>query len=195
MSDNDIPVIGLKETIDLLQSGQVVSLGDLHNVEAAMSMIKEAKNKVSDYKEIKKKRNQVIDDAIENLESRIKFLESVVIATLNDNKKKNVNFPGLGKATKRETKGIWTIKDEAALITVLKNESEYNNIVKVTENVQKSELNKLLDVWESVNKLPDCVCREKGKESVTISFEKEDVNPTVEDAAADLTLKKFDFTK
>ena len=167
----DYPVVGIKETVDILESGQIQALSDVHNIEAALEIIRKSEDKIVEYKELKKKRALVIEQEIENLTGRVAFLKSVIFETLKAAKQKSVSFPGVGKVSSRKKKGNWVIKDEAALIQYLKDEGEYTTIVKQEETVQKGELNKLLEVWDKVGKVPTAVEREPESGGVSISFE------------------------
>lgn len=168
----DFPVIGIKETVEILESGQVKPLSDVYSVEAALELISKSESKIEEFKEIKKKRNYLIDAEIENLESRIEFLKSVIAQTLKSHSKKNVSFPGVGKVSLRTKKGKWIVVDEEALKQVLKDEGEFDTIVVTEEVIKKGELNKLLDVWQSIDKLPKSVSKEPDEDGVTISYEK-----------------------
>lgn len=172
----DYPVIGIKETIEVLESGQVKALTDVHAIEAALELISKSESKIEEFKEIKKKRNYLIDAEMENLDSRIEFLKSVIAQTLKAHDKKSISFPGLAKVSRRNKKGKWVVTDEDALKKVLKDEGEFDTIVKTEEVVQKGELNKLLEVWQSVGKLPPSVEREPDEDAVTISYDKPTTN-------------------
>jgi hypothetical protein len=175
---SDYPVLGMQETLQVLESGSVQPLGDVHHLEAALELISRGEEKAAEYKEIKKKRAQLIDEEIERIESRNEFLRSIIARTLKETKTKNVSFPGVGKVSARVKKGKWVIEDEDQLLKVLKDEGEYATIVRTEEVVQKGELNKLLDVWEKVGKLPTSVKREKDEDAVTIKFDKPALDTT-----------------
>jgi hypothetical protein len=173
---NDYPAIGIKETVEVLESGVVRSLSDIHNIEAALELIKKSREKIAQFKEIKRKRIEAVDVEVENLEGRIAFLQSVIAETLRANNERSITFPGLGKVRARVKKGAWVINDEDELKRVLRDEGEYDAIVKKKEVIQKLELNKLLDMWEKIGRLPNSVDREESTDSVTLSFEDETPN-------------------
>jgi hypothetical protein len=168
----DYPVLGMQETIQILESGHVQALDDVHNLEAALELIRKGDERVEEFKVIKRKRAQVIDEEIEKIESRNEFLRSIIAKTLKQAKTKSVTFPGVGKVSARDKKGNWVVKDESELLKVLKDEGEYAQIVEVEEVIKKKDLNKLLDVWEKVGKLPTSVGREPDQDAVTIKFDK-----------------------
>lgn len=172
MTTIEYPVIGIKETVEILESGQVKPLSDIYSVEAALELIAKSEAKIEEFKEIKRKRNYLIDAEMENLDSRIEFLKSIIAQTLKSHGKKNVSFPGIGKVSLRNKKGKWVVVDEEALKKVLKDEGEFATIVETEEVIKKGELNKLLDVWQSIGKLPPSVTKESDEDGVTISYEK-----------------------
>ncbi len=150
----------------------IKALEDIHSIEAAIAIIKKINTDVSSYKELKKKRVNHIDAKIQFLTRRQDLLKSIILSTLNENDEKIVNFPGIGKVSKRKKKGIWTVQDEKLLFDFLKEEKEYDNIVEDRPTIKKSELNKLLEDWKDLDKIPNCVIRTDDAESVTITFEK-----------------------
>lgn len=172
--------VGVKDTVDALEAGKIRSLEDVHNIESALQMINQSQKEIEQYKELKKKRVQVIDQMIENLQSRIDFLKSLITQTLNEHGQKQVKFPGLGKVHKRTKKGKWVINDESSLKEALKQEGEYDHCVKIEEKINKTEANKVLDTWESVDKLPTGVEREEETETITVSFEKDVADKEIE---------------
>lgn len=171
---NDVPAVGMKEAVEILESGSSRSLSDVYNIEAILELIRTANQKKLEFSLLKKKRNQVIDQEIENLDSRVEFLRSIIAKTLKEHKQKSISFPGVAKVSQRKKKGGWLIKDEGKLLEALKQEQEYDAIVESKPSIRKGELNKLLDVWESIQKIPPCVEREHIADEidVTISFEK-----------------------
>jgi hypothetical protein len=173
---SDYPVVGIQETIGILESGQVTPLSDIHNIEAALELIRKSEAQIVSHQELKKKREIVINQEIENLKGRIEFLKEVIGSTLIAHKQKSLTLPGLGKVNTRKKSGKWVIVDEAKLIAYLKTEEEYAKVVKTEETIQKGELNKVLDIWQSVNKLPDSVTKEPDTVGVSISFEEDVVS-------------------
>lgn len=175
IEENDIHSqgsVGIKDVIDILQSGEAKPLQDTESIEAALQLIKKSEDQVKQFKELKKKRIEAINQEIETLETRVQFFKQVIIKTLKKSNQKTIKFPGIGKVSRRTKKGKWLVNDEVEMIQILKNENEFDNCVEIKEDIKKTSLNKLLDVWERVDKLPDCVEREPSEDSVTISFEK-----------------------
>jgi hypothetical protein len=74
--------------------------------------------------------------------------------SLNETSKK---FPGMCRINVRPKKNKWVVKDESELIKVLRDENEYDRVVTQVETIKKTELKELLDTWQKIGKIPDCV--------------------------------------
>lgn len=170
--------VGYEDVFEAIRGGSVRPLEDLHNVESALSLIRDARRQIDDFKELKKKRANAIDEKVESLKGQVEFLSNVVSETLKNSNEKTVRFPGIGKVTRRQVKGKWVIDSDDDLFTVLKKEDEFDNIVEMKPSIKKKELNKLLDTWSKIDKVPDCVKREEDSEGLTFSFEDERQNET-----------------
>lgn len=199
----DLPAVGMKDVVALMDTGKVSPLPDSNEIEAALELIKKYEEVVGDLKDYKKKKVRQIDEAIEQAYSRGDFLRSVIAETLKFSNKTSVRFPGLGKANLRTKRGKWVIQDEQSLLDTLRKEGEYKNCVDESPVIKKKEVNALLDVWERINKLPKCVIREDDTDAVTITFEEAEPDASIKvvkkqatAAAVDEdTLKSLNFTK
>jgi len=202
MNETELTV-GYEDAYEALRTGEVRPLEDVNNIEAAMSLIADGDKQVSQLKALKKLRTKQIDNRIKELEQRQEFMRQIIISTLTKSGEKTVRFPGIGKATKRTQKGKWVIADEDKLLEFLKQEEEYDNIVEVKPSIKKKELNKLLDTWEGVDKLPkEAVNKTEDTDSLSLSFEDnaadlQDGVQTLSDAAVPRKkdVNMLDFTK
>lgn len=173
----DFPVIGMKETVEIMESGQARAVNDPDSLEAAVDMIKRYQADISNLKEYKKKKVAVISERIGDIEAKVDFLRDVIIQTLKQHNRKTSKFPGLGKVSLRTNKGSWVINDESTLIKKLKAEGEFDKCVVLEEKIKKAEVNKLLDVWKEVDKLPKGVHKEDDEDTVAVTIEKETSDP------------------
>jgi hypothetical protein len=89
--------------------------------------------------------------------------------------------------------------DEKKLLDVLSKELDeetYGNIVQEQPaKIAKKDLNKILNTWEKVDKIPDSVRREKTTNSVAVTFEKtiksiDDAD--IEVAEGDANIEQYD---
>ncbi len=192
----DLPAVGIKDVVAVMETGTVSALPDVNDVEAAIELIKRYDEQVDELKDYKKKKAGQIDQAISDASKKADFLRSVITKTLAESGKKSISFPGLAKVNLRVKKGKWVIADEEALLKVLKKENEYKNVVEEVPTIRKKELNGLLDVWERIQKVPPCVIKEDDEETVTISFDEPSNDPSAKviSKAATVDVKSLNFT-
>lgn len=165
--------VGYENTYEALREGVVRPLEEANDLEAAVAMVAHNRKLIDDLKDLKKKRVKSIDEAIARAEGQNSFLDQIIIQTLDKDGESTVRFPGVGKVSKRIKKGKWIVEDEESLLDYLSEEEEYDKIVTQVPKVDKKELNKLLDIKEKVDALPECVKREDPETSLTFTFEKE----------------------
>lgn len=174
----DASLVGVTEAVDILRSGEVKALDNIYDLEALVFLARQSRKQVEYYKDLKKRRIQAIDNEINKLEHHEAIASQVILETLRKHKENTVRFPGIGKATKKKKNGNWIIADEKSLLQILQKEKEFDNVVEVkVENIiKKKELNKLLDVWNKIDKVPDSVNKEEDSETISYTFEKEPVD-------------------
>lgn len=184
----DQPIVGMKELIETIERGSSVALSDISSIESALELIKKYEDQCYDLKEFKRQKTKIISEEIELVEGKIGFIRSIIAETLKTAKKKSVKFPGLGKASHNIRKGSWDIKDEEALIKILKDEGE-DDCYEDKTSLKKTPLNKLLNIWLDIDKIPkDIAERGKERDSITITFEK----PTVDVSSITVVKKSVD---
>lgn len=161
-----------EEIKEMRQSNEITALSDEMAIEDVMEIIKEKQHKIDQYKEQKKRKNRLITESIEKEEENIEFLKKIIRETLVQNDEKSINFPGVGKVSTRNQKQNWIIIDDIELMREIKDrECETEKYIEKTEKLLKTNVNKLLDMWEKSGQLPDCVARETKEGTVTISLE------------------------
>jgi hypothetical protein len=162
---------GVTKVIEAMASGEVGALDNVYDLESVMALIKQSDDLITYYKELKKRRVESIEREVAKHVSRSDFLKQIILSTLQSEDEKTVRFPGLGKATRRKKKGGWVIEDENALVATLKEEGEYDTVVEEKLSIRKKELNKLLDTWSPIDKVPASVKKDPDGEGVTLTFE------------------------
>jgi hypothetical protein len=87
---------------------------DLEKLVASISKIKE---EVEFLKALKKRRAEPIDAKIEKLTNNEAIIRDIILDLMPQlfPKKKTVDFPGVGKITRRSLNGKWEVTDEMAL--------------------------------------------------------------------------------
>lgn len=135
---------------------------------------------IEHYEALKKHRNSVIDAEIDKLEGNKAQYREAIQQFMASNGEKTLNYPGVGKVTRKAGTRKWIVKDEDALISYLKANPGLSpqllaKVVVTEEKVVKKELNKILDDLNAHNALQtDTVELEASKESLSISFDKGD---------------------
>lgn len=150
-------------------------LDSKYEIEDALLVVKSAEESVEFYKELKKYRVKRIDEQIGLMESKAEKLRKVILNTMvaTEPSKKTLNFPGVGKVTRRAGKPSWEIKNEKEMLDFLEEQGVKNQVVETKEVISKKEANKLFDCFVDQNiKVPGVVYVEPN-EGVSISFDEE----------------------
>ena len=133
---------------------------------------------VEHYEALKKHRNSVIDTEIDKLLAvKVEYREAIQ-QFMAASGEKTLNYPGVGKVTRKAGSRKWIIKDEDALVAYLKGNPGLSpqllsKVVVTEEKIVKKELNKILDDLQAHNALQtDAVELEASKESLSISLDK-----------------------
>jgi len=158
----------------LLETGEAVALDSELEIEDCIVMIAGIDKRLSFLKRLKEDRVKRISAELHKYESKREFIRNVILATLKANSLKSLDFPGVGRVVSRNTKGKWIIEDEDALIPVLENQldaDEMAKLVKTTKTLVKKELDAVLDAMDKAGEeLPNTVKKEEDKTSLSISI-------------------------
>jgi len=161
----------------ILTSKDVTPLDSECDIEELILSISGIDKTVEWYKELKKKRIEKITAEIDKLSSRKERLKEVIVATLDENNKKSLNFPGVGKVSVRNVKGKWDWdeEDNDSLISYIQKElegDELDKIVVTKTTIVRTPLKKVLDLWEKNGSLPSTVKRVDDKQSLSVTVDK-----------------------
>ena len=161
----------------ILTSKDVTPLDSECDIEELILSISGIDKTVEWYKELKKKRIEKITAEIDKLSSRKERLKEVIVATLDENNKKSLNFPGVGKVSVRNVKGKWDWdeEDNDSLISYIQKElegDELDKIVVTKTTIVRTPLKKVLDIWEKNGSLPSTVKRVDDKQSLSVTVDK-----------------------
>jgi hypothetical protein len=170
-----------KEVYEMMAAGTAEALEDIYKIENVAVDIQKMQDKIEFNDGLKKKRINEINDAVNVLENKINFYRSVIHKTMQAMKQKSVTFPGVCKISCRTPSPSWTIEDEDAFITFVKEKGEKDRVleeVPVQTKIIKKEANKLLNDLEKAGDVPENIVTKKPvEESVSITF----LNKEVED--------------
>lgn len=171
-------------------------LTDKFDIETVVLAMKDMNQKIEFLKELKKRRAQVIDEQVTLLENNMQILQNAIVNCLNLNKEKTLDFPGVGKVQVRNTKGTWQINDSDALKAYIeasqRNGSDY---IDYSWKFNKKEVNKLLNKLEENNNIPDYVSKEADRQSLSVSFAKDEPADVVAVSPASTSKVTHDFDK
>ncbi len=177
--------------IDGLSPDQTLS--SLYDIENILILIGELNHKVDHYKKLKQHRVKAIDESISELVGKTDALRSIVMNTMkkvapND---KTLNFPAIGKVSRRKSKDGIVIDDQDAVLDFLDKKGEKGEVVKIVKSVDKRKLNSIVSAYQkSGDKVPG-ISIVAGTESLSITLEK----PSVEDHSSDYSSDQPSSTK
>ena len=150
------------------------SLEDIFEVEGVLLIIKDISDKIEFYKNLKKKRNNDIDDTIAHLDRKQDRLRSIIFNTIKTkSNKKTVNFPSVGKVSIKKTKTSWEIIDEKTLLDFLKQNNDIEGVAEIKTKVKKRELNEKLAYYKAQDIKVPGVEEVESKESLAIHLERD----------------------
>ena len=100
-------------------------------------------------KNLKKKRVEPIDEKVKELDCKRKNLEELTLKSMENlfPNKKTIDFPGVAKVTRKNTKGSWKILDEDDFIDFIEkyNDQKAKDVIKYNKKVDKREATKLVE--------------------------------------------------
>ena len=166
-------IVNGKKIADILSGDSVKPLESTYEIEDLLSAIKGMRDKLEFLDKLKKARSQAINAEISKISDQSHILEETVRLTLEDNNKKSLNFPGIGKVTSTERKGKWVISDQEQFVKDLEDNdaAAYDKVVSKEDLVNKKEANAIFDIWEEVGKIPSYVKRDPSTKSTKFSFD------------------------
>jgi len=148
-------------------------LNSVYEIENIILLLKEINSKVDFYKDLKKFRTESINEKIDDYSKRSDQLRKLIQDTLKHFKEKTLDFPGIGKVTRRnKSKDTWQIVDEDSLRKFFEEKGVKDQVYTTKEVIDKREAMKMVDAYvkQGVN-VPGLFSVE-GSESVSISFSK-----------------------
>ena len=163
-----------KKIVDIIE-GNEDSLESLSDIEDLMLAMYDIDAKVNFLKELKRQRTATIQSEIDKQTDRKDLLRRMILNTLNSNKQKSLNFPGIGRAVMKKASHKWNVIDETALLEELKDlvtEADLEDVTEQVVKVRKKDLNNLLDILESRNTELSNAKKEQTPANVTITYDK-----------------------
>jgi len=127
---------------DLNYDDIATTVQDGLDIEKIIASIRRAREEIEFLKELKKRRVEPINVKITKLEDNEEKLRDFILEMMPTlfPKKNSVDFPGVGKISKRKTKGKWVVTDEESFLKVLKEYEMYDEVVKLKATVDKKKV-------------------------------------------------------
>lgn len=187
----------MNSDIRTLLSGPIpdgYTLSSTFEIENILLLIEEIDKKVEYYKELKKHRVKSIDEKLGSLADSGLTLREVILNTMKSMNEKSLDFPGIGKVSRRKAKSTIGIADQDTVVAYLDKKGLKDGVVKIVENIDKRKLNSLVSDLEKQGEDVPGIVRTTGKESVTVTFEKpKDPNALVGAPIAKPTTSELDL--
>jgi len=147
-------------------------LNSAFEIENALLKLKEITKEAERLKRLKKYRIESIDIEMKALTNSEQDIRELILNTMETHEpdEKTLNFPSIGKVTRRKTKGGWSIVDEAKLIEFIKEKGDDKGVVKSIEKLDTRKAKTLLDSYPASDVKENGAEFVKGGEGLTITF-------------------------
>ena len=157
-----------------ITSFEINSIGDIEIVLCALEKIE---RNIIYYQDLKKHRTSSIDAKIDELSSKSQQLRDNIFGAMKkiEPTRKSLDFPDIGRVTRRKVPASWEVNDEVSLLDYLKKEGVKDKVVKVVEKVVMKDLKKELDYLSGLGKNIIGAVERKKTESLSVSFAEKDV--------------------
>ncbi len=170
------------------------TLSSTFEIENILLLIEEIDKKMEYYKELKKHRIKSVDEKIGSLVQKEAVLRGVILNTMKSMGEKSLDFPDIGKVSRRKAKSAIVLEDQDAVVAYLEEKGLKAGVVKTVESIDKRKLNSLVGDLEKQGENVPGVTKVSGPESLSITFEKpKDPNAPVGAPIAKSTKPEFDL--
>jgi len=142
---------------EVLREG-INSLDDLCEVEDFIAKVKDIDKTIAFYKDQKKSRVKIIDNAMSELASQKEQIKKVIKNTLDGHNEESLSFPDVGIVKKRAGSSKWIISNDDLLIEKFREhltEEEFKSVVEMKPKISKSSADKLFKKWKAGGSWPE----------------------------------------
>ena len=124
------------------------------------------------FKELKKARNKELDNEVRYIEDRQQRLRSIILRTMKELEpdRKTLQFPSVGKISRRKSADSWSIDDEKVFLHFAENRGFKDQVLQVKESIKAREANKVIAELSQTETVPG-VSKKEGVEGISVSFE------------------------
>jgi len=150
------------------------TLSSMYEIEDVLLLIDQVNHKVDYYKEMKKHRLAACDEKISKLNSKSEALRSIVLNTMQKiaPKEKTLDFPDVGKVTRRKATETIIIDHEDQVLKFLEQKGLKGEVVKTVETVDRRKLKSVVQKCDLTGEKVPGISKVIGTESISITFEK-----------------------
>ncbi len=149
-------------------------LSSTYEIEDVLLLIQEINRKVDFYKNLKTHRVRSIDQQMAVLSAKSDIMRKIILNTMSKiaPDDKTINFPSIGKVSRRAGKIAHEISDQEKVISFLDDKGLKSECVIEEPRIDKRRLNTIIGRFKKEGtKLPG-ITSSTGPESVSITFEK-----------------------
>lgn len=150
------------------------TLSSTFEIENILLLIEEIDKKIEYYKELKKHRVKSVDEKIGSLSQKEATLRAVILNTMKSMDEKSLDFPDIGKVSRRKAKSKIVLDDQDAVEAYLDKKGLAAGVVKVEtiKTIDKRKLNSLVSDLEKQGESIPGISKTTATESLSITFEK-----------------------
>ena len=161
---------------EILTSGAIpqdVCLNSVFEIDQVLIRLRELNDQVEHLKGLKKYRVDSANVAIEDSETKIDQIRDLIHRTMVELSpgEKVLQFPSIGKVSRRKSPDSWDITDEDTLLKYLEGKGLKNDVIKVKEVLDVKSAKKLVESLSSKGETVPGVDKLAGRESISITFE------------------------
>lgn len=168
-------------------------LSSAYEIENILLILGHLNSKAKWFKDLKKARNQDLDREVKYIEERQQRLRDVILRTMKqlEPDRKTLQFPSVGKVSRRQTQDSWVIDDEKAFLDFAEERGFKNQVLQIKESIDLREAKKVIADLSQSETIPG-TSKKDGTESISISFEPDTEIPDALPLAAKLNLDDLD---
>jgi len=149
-------------------------LDSVFEVEDVLIYMAKLQKKVEHLEGLKKYRTSVLSDKINKTKDEMNNLRQLILNTMKQHApdQTTVDFPTIGKATRKKARKKWEIENEDQLLNFLDENELKDAVVETKEKIVKKELDKVLNSLQKTKTILGATLI-SGQESVSIVYEKD----------------------
>jgi hypothetical protein len=148
-------------------------LNSVFEIEDALVMVRDLSRKIEFLKGLKKHRADQIDAEISETNRRVDNLRTIILKTMvkHEPDQKTLQFPSIGKVTRRVGKDDWKFDDEEAMKKFFEKKGVKDDVIKVKESLDARAAKSVIDHFAKNGIDVPGVSKKVGEEGISITFD------------------------